>query len=111
MLFRKEINPFSVTDKVTFRNAEKTLTLKVLSDASTLVLNLKKAQDKLLTVTDGSTDAEKEEVARLFAKSIFGSEQANRLYEFYGEPLVVINVCGMYFKGRLADKITKAQKK
>ena len=112
MLFKKrEINPFSVTDKAVFRNGDKTLTLHVKADASALVLGLKRANDKLAQVKDDSTDDEKRDAARLFAAAIFGTEQADRLMEFYEEPLTVITVCGMYFKDQLAAKITKAQKR
>ena len=110
MLFRKEINPYSVTDKAIFRNGDKTLTLYVKADAMNLVLNLKKAQDKLSPITDESTDEEKTEAARMFARSIFGKD-GDKLLEFYKEPLTVITVCGMYFKDQLSAKITKAQKR
>ena len=110
MLFRKEINPYSVTDKVTFRNGDKTLKLQVKADAMQLVINLKKAQDRLTALNDDSPDDEKIDAARMFAKSIFGNE-CDKLMEFYEEPLTVITVCGMYFKNQLSDKITKAQKK
>ena len=43
MFFRKEINPYPVSDKVTFRNVDKTLKLTVRADASSLVIGLKKA--------------------------------------------------------------------
>lgn len=110
-MFRKEINPFSVTDKAVFRNVDKTLPLTVRADATTLVVNIKKAYDKLSTVTDESGEDEKKEAARMFAHSIFGKVQGDALCEFYEDPLIVITVCGMYFKQRLADKIAQAQKK
>lgn len=110
-MFRKAINPFSVTDKVSFKNMDKTMTLTVKADATALVVNIKKAYDKLSTVNDKSTDEQKMDAARMFAYSIFGQAQGDALCEFYEDPLTVITVCGMYFKQRLADKITKAQKK
>lgn len=109
--FRKEINPFSVSDKAVFRNVDKTLTLFVRSDAASLVVGIKKAYDKLATMTDERTEEDKADAARMFAYSIFGKEQGDRLCEFYADPLAVITACGMYFKQRLAAKITKAQKK
>lgn len=111
-IFHKyEINPFSVSDKVRFRNVDKVLDLTVRADAGQLVADLKKAQDKLSTVNEESQECEKVNVARYFAKSIFGEEQADRLVDFYNEPLTVISVCGEYFKTRLSKLITKAQKR
>ena len=110
-MFRREINPYSVSDKVTFRNVDKTLTLYVRSDASTLVHNLKVAQDKLRELNDESSECEKVNAARFFAQSIFGEDQGNQLVDFYNEPLAVISVIGLYFTRQLKKKITKAQKK
>lgn len=110
-MFKMEISPYSVEDKVTFRNVDKTLTLYVRGDAASFVVGLKKAQDRLKEITDESDDCERVNVARFFAQTLFGEEQGDRLVDFYNEPLAVITVCGMYFQNRLAKKITKAQKK
>lgn len=111
-MFRKnEISPYEVEDKVTFRNVDKTLTLYVRGDAASFVVGLKKAQDRLAEITSESDESEREDCARFFARTLFGDEQGDKLVEFYGEPLAVITVCGMYFKERLSKKITKAQKK
>lgn len=110
-LFKKEINPYSVSDKVIFRNVDKVLTLYVRSSAASLVVGLKDAQEKLKTLNDESTPEERMQAAQFFAGSIFGKEQAEKLCEFYGEPLAVISVCGMYFDQHLGKKITKAQKR
>ena len=110
-MFRKEINPYTVSDKVTFRNVDKTLTLLVRGDAATFVSGLKKAQEKLKEITDESDECERVNCARFFAQTLFGEDQGNALFDFYGDPLPVITVCGMYFQERLAKKITKAQKK
>lgn len=111
MFFRKDITPYSVEDKVTFRNVDKTLTLYVRGDAASFVVGLKKAQEKLTEITDDSDECERVNTARFFARTLFGEEQGDQLVDFYNEPLSVITVCGMYFKDRLAKKITKAQKK
>lgn len=108
---RNEINPFSVSDKVTFRNVDKTLTLTVRADASALVLGIKRANAHISALTDENTEADTETAARFFASVIFGEDQAARLYDFYGNPLTVISVLGIYFRDRLANKITKAQKR
>ena len=111
MFKRNEINPYSVSDKVTFRNVDKTLTLTVRGDAASLVVGLKKAQNKLGELNDESDECERVNAARYFARTIFGEEQGDKLVDFYNEPLAIISVCGMYFQKRLAKKITKAQKK
>lgn len=110
-MFKKEINPYSVSDKVTFRNVDKTLTLYVRTDATSLIVGLKQAQEKLKSITDESDECENVNTARYFAKTVFGEDQANQLMEFYNEPLAVIAAVGMYFEKQLAKKITKAQKK
>lgn len=110
-MFGREINPYSVTDKVTFRNVDKTLTLYVRGDAASFVVGLKKAQEKLAQMNDESDECERVNCARFFARTLFGEEQGDKLVDFYNEPLAIITVCGMYFKKRLAKKITKAQKK
>ena len=110
-MFRKEINPYAVSDKAVFRNVDKTLTLYVRSDASTLVVNLKNAQEKLKEITNDSDECQRVNAARFFAKAVFGEEQANELIDFYNEPLAVITAIGIYFDKQLKKKITKAQKK
>ena len=111
MFLKNEINPYSVSDKVTFRNVDKTLTLYVRGDAASFVVGLKKAQDKLKEITDESDECERVNAARFFARTLFGEEQGDKLVDFYNEPLTIISVCGMYFEKRLAKKITKAQKR
>ena len=110
MFFRHEINPFPVSDKVTFRNVDKTLTLTVRADASSLVIGLKHINDRMAGMTEDTPEQERIDVARLFAVTIFGKEQGDKLFDFYGEPLAVITACGIYFRERLGKKITKAQK-
>ena len=111
MFLNREINPYSVSDKVTFRNVDKTLTLYVRGDASSFVMGLKKAQEKLKEINEDSDECERVNASRFFARTLFGEEQGDKLVDFYGEPLAVITVCGIYFQKRLAKKITKAQKK
>ena len=111
MFFRREINPYPVSDKVTFRNVDKTLKLTVRADASSLVIGLKKANDKLSGMTDDTPEKERAEAARLLAATIFGQEQGDALCRFYEDPLAVVTACGLYFRERLSKKITKAQKR
>lgn len=110
-MFKKEINPYSVSDKVTFRNVDRTLTLYVRDDAAALVSRLTKAQERLAQITTENSEEERISAALSFAEAIFGEDQGEKLMNFYDEPLAVINVCGIYFKQRLGKKITKAQKK
>ena len=111
MFFRKEINPYSVSDKVTFRNVEKTITLYVRADAASIVVGLKSAQERLKALTEDTPEDERTAATLAFAGAIFGADQARQLLDFYGEPLTVLTVCGQYFKERLGKKITKAQKR
>ena len=110
-MFKRKINPYSVSDKAVFQNVDKTLVLFVRSDASGIVTRLKKAQEKLKEITDDSDECERVNAARFFARSIFGDEQGDELVDFYGDPLAVITACGLYFEKQLKIKITRAQKK
>ena len=117
MIFRKfrrsnEINPFPVSDRVVFRSGEEKLTLDVRADAAQMVIGLNRAQARLSALREDTDEEEKKETALFFAGAIFGSEQAERLLQFYGgDPLAVLTACGMYFRNRLSGIITKAQKK
>ena len=110
-MFKKEINPYSVSDKAVFRNVDKTITLFVRTDATSLVVRLKQAQEKLKEITDESDECERMNAARFFARSVFGEEDGDRLVDFYNEPMTIISAVGIYFDKQLKQKITKAQKK
>ena len=110
-LFKREINPYAVSDKAVFRNVDKTIDLYVRSDAASLVTRLKQANDKLREITEDSDEFERVDAARFFARSIFGEEQGDKLIDFYNDPLAVIAALGIYFEKQLGKKITKAQKK
>jgi hypothetical protein len=111
MFGKNEITPYPVEDKVTFRNVDKTITLYVRGNAASFVVGLKRAQDKLKEITEESDEFERVNAARFFARTLFGEEQGDKLFDLYNEPLAVITVCGMYFQNRLSKKLTKAQKK
>ena len=111
MFKKKEISPYDVEDKATFRNVDKTLTLYVRGSAPGLVVSLKQAMDKLNELKDESDECERMNAARFFARSVFGGEQGDKLVDFYNEPMAIISVIGMYFEKQLKKKITKAQKK
>lgn len=111
-MFKHEINPYPISDNITFRNVDKTINLSVRSDAPSIVLGLKKAQEKLTGLNDDADDSERIDAARFFARTLFGTDQGDSLVQFYNDdPLAIISACGMYFQKRLAKKITKAQKK
>ena len=112
--FRKgyEMTLNRVHDTVTFREGDETLVLTVNGDAMRMVAGLNTAQKKMVALNDESTDEEVREAAEFFATVIFGQEQARKLMAFYAEdPACVINICGQYFKNRLAAKIAAVQKK
>ena len=110
--FNKEISPYAVEDKVTFRNVDKTLTLYVKGDAASFVSGLRKSYEMLTGIlAEDGNECEQVNCARQFAHTLFGEEQGDRLIDFYNDPLAVISVCGAYFKKRLGKKITKAQRK
>ena len=109
--FKKEINPYSVSDKAVFRNVDKTIVLYVRSSAASLVVGLKQAQEKLKELDDTTDECERMNAARFFARSIFGEEQGDKLVDFYNEPIAIISALGMYFDKQLKQKITKAQKR
>ncbi len=110
--FRKEINPFSVSDKVRFRNIDRTITMEVRSEAAIMVNRLTRAQAMLAKLNEDSDEEESRKIALDFAGAIFGEKQANDLLSFYDdEPLAVIGACGKYFQERLGKIITKAQKR
>ena len=112
MFFKREINPIQVSDKIRFRNIDRVFDAVVRSDASSLVVGLKRVNDRLSAMTDETTEAERLSAARFFADTLFGSEQGGAFCEFYNnDPLTIINACGMYFQKVLNKKITKAQKK
>ena len=113
-LFRRgyEMTLNRVHDTLRIREGDETLTLTVNGDAMRMVAGLNKAQTKLKALTNESTDEEVREAAKYFASVMFGNEQAEQVMQFYAEdPACVINVCGQYFRERLAGKITAVQKK
>lgn len=101
-----------VHDSLIIKEGDESLKLTVNGDAMRMVAGLTKAQEKMKALNEESPDETVKEAAEYFAAVIFGKEQAKELMEFYAnDPGCVISVCGQYFKGRLAGKITKIQKK
>ena len=111
-MFGYELTLNRVYDTVRIKEGGQTLTLHVNADPSRVVVGLSQAQKRLVTITEETTDAEREEIALFFASVLFGEEQARKLLEFYyGESSCVVSVCAQYFAKRLKNLITKAQKK
>lgn len=101
-----------VHDNVTIREGDETLKLSVNGDSMRMIAGMNKANQKLQELTDDTPEDEVKEAAEYFAAVIFGREQAAQLMAFYADdPGCVISVCGQYFRDRLANKITKVQKK
>ena len=102
-----------VYDRITISESGETLELYVDGESGRMVAGLTAAQQKLKEISqEGSTEEQRNEAAMAFAGSIFGTEQAKRLMDFYhGDPACVIGICGKYFNERLAKLIEKAQKK
>ena len=112
--FRKgyEISLNRVHDTVRIKEGDQSLTLTVNGDAQRMVAGIMNANKKMQALKDESTDEEAREAATYFAGVLFGREQAEKLLEFYADdPGTVITVCGRYFKERLANQISKVQKK
>lgn len=113
-LFRRnhELTLNRVHDVITIREGDERLKLTVNGDAMRIVAGLNRAQAKMKELDETSPDEAVIEAAEYFATVLFGKEQAGRLMAFYAnDPGCVITVCGKYFRERLAEKITKAQKK
>ena len=101
-----------VHDTINVKEGGETLRLVVNGDSLRMVAGLTKAQQKMTALNDDSSEEELTNCAEYFAAVIFGREQAEKLMAFYAnDPASVINVCGRYFKERLAGKIAEVQKK
>lgn len=104
-----------VRDRVQINEGKETLELIVDVDCMRIVPLIADAREKMLQSAqyEGAEKEEKEKEAALnFARVIFGKEQAEKLYHFYlGDAACVADLCGRYFTGYMAPKITKAQKR
>lgn len=101
-----------VHDTVTIKEGNERLTLTVNGDSMRMVAGLNRAQAKLQAINENSPEEEVKATAEYFATVIFGAEQTAEIMRFYADDAAcVISVCGQYFRERLADKITKVQKK
>jgi hypothetical protein len=109
-MFKISLN--RIHDTIRIREGNDALNLSVDADAMRMVAGLNKARNLLQSITEETTEEQRNEAARYFAAVIFGDEQAGKLMDFYrGDAGCVINVCGQYFAKRLSAMIAKAQKK
>lgn len=112
MFFRKrEVTLGRVRDKVTFREGDEKIEMRVDVDAARIMAGLKSIQATLDDIDPADADA-MESAAQRFAVVLFGEEQAKRLREFYGgDAGTLIRACGQYTRKFLLEKVTKAQEK
>lgn len=116
-IFRKgyDITLNRVHDTIRIKENGESLQLTVSADPMRIVAGLNKAQKKLSDLVSDDREPSEEEIkeaAEYFATVIFGQEQAGKMMAFYNnDAACVINVCGTYFRERLAQKISKMQKK
>jgi hypothetical protein len=109
-MFKISLN--RIHDKVRITEGDEHLELRVDGDPMRMVAGLNEAQRRLKTITEDMPESEQNEIAGYFAGVIFGAEQAKALAEFYHDDVAcIINICGQYFRDRLAGLIAKAQKK
>ena len=107
-----ELSLNRVHDSIVIKEGGERLKLTVNGDAMRMVAGLNTAQKKMLELDDNAPDEEVKSIAEYFAAVIFGQDQAKTLMDFYaGDPACVINVCGRYFRERLANRIADVQKK
>lgn len=110
-VFRRPMTLNRVHDILPIREGGETLTLTVDGDAQRMVAGLLNVRERSMQIQDGGEE-KLEEVARYFAETIFGKEQAEKLFEFYrGNAGCVFAICSQYFTTRLNKKVTRAQKK
>lgn len=110
-IFERPLTLNRVHDTLTIKEGSETLRLTVDGDAQRMVAGLLNVREKSMQIQDGGEE-KLEEVARYFAETIFGKEQAEKLFEFYrGNAGCVFAICSQYFSERLNKKVTRAQKK
>lgn len=104
-----------VRDHVTFKEGSDSISLTVDNDANMIISGLLKAQKALKDIDSDTTEESRQSATMMFATSIFGAEQAQKLLDFYGGNYrCVLTICGIYFgdnKNGLGKKITRVQKK
>lgn len=115
MIFRRYCLPSpTVTDSILVKRGDKSLPLDVEVEPARLVAGLNQAQQAMTAAKD-ATDPMSPSVqgaAKAYARAIFGPEQAEKLFAFYGgDGGSVIRLCTMYMQRRLRRKIVRAQRR
>ncbi|MBR0463454.1 MAG: hypothetical protein IJJ23_03620 [Clostridia bacterium] len=101
-----------IHDTLRISEGTDTLILKVDGDAQRMVAGLINVRERSAALAKDGGEAALEELARYFAVTIFGEEQADKLFDFYrGNAGCVFAICSQYFSERLNKLVTKAQKK
>lgn len=107
-----ELTMNRVHDRIRVREGNEVIDLTVDGDPARMVAALNTTQAALKALSAESTEEEILRAAVMFAKAIFGKDQAAKLVEFYhNDPGCVVNVCSKYFAQRLCRIITKQQKR
>jgi hypothetical protein len=112
--FRKgfEISMNRVKDTVVIREGNERLTLNVNADAQRLFAGLNAAYERMKNINESTEESEVKDIAKYFSGVIFGTDQAQKLSEFYAnDAAAIISVCGRYFRDRLAGLIADVQKR
>jgi len=115
MIKKTRLSLNRVRDRVEIKEGNEMLELVVDADCMRIVPLISDAREKMIQAAqyEGEGKEEKEKEAALnFARVIFGTEQAEKLEKFYlNDAACIAELCGRYFTGYMARKITKAQKK
>lgn len=101
----------TIHDKVAFAAGNEKVVLRVDKNGRAIVADLKNALTILQSIADTTDETQVQDAAMAYASAIFGEGQALKLFELYGTPVSVVNVCGQYFANHLQKKITRTQKK
>ena len=101
----------TIHDKVAFKAGGEKVILRVDKSGRDIVTDLNKVLGMMQGIKDVNDEKGMQEAAMAYASAIFGEGQAIKLFELYGNPVSVVNVCGQYFTHYLQKKITRAQKK
>lgn len=107
-----QISLGNVYDDIEVVRGSEILPLTVDESPANLVRGLSDVHAKIQGMDKNTPVEDWKQAAQQMATVIFGTEQAQKLMDFYrADPFSVISVCTNYFADRLRKKITDAQKK
>jgi hypothetical protein len=115
-MFKKKAYSLNrVRDHFQIKEGNETLSLYVDRDSKQIVRDLNKAQEKINSITVGSSEEDIREATLSMPAAVFGEEQTKKILDFYhGDVGCVAAIFGIYFSDRkngLGKKITQAQKR